>query len=421
MYKENTLMNRTLTRRIAFSEQFDFFTGTDLGKEKNEAIIVDSRLKQHGRFRFTHNRESYEKLYAWLKRYMGDGRRVLVGLEPTNDYWEWLVAFLEAHDIPYRLVNAFTVKKSREGAQLDYAKDDRRDALTIARLLREGQFTETQRQSALYAQLRQYEQAHWRLSSEIGRQKTILRQYAERLFPELRQVFRDLTGMTALTLLKNHAEPQRIAALSWDDFEAGVRGDLTGSRLMVKKLRQVHALAADSIGLQPGAALQLLIQQQIAALELKQRQLVELEKQLLACFHELPHAPYLLSVGIGDLTAARIAAQLGDLSRFSAAKQLVKLAGIQPTPNQSGQRERDKTPMSGKGRAHLRTYLFFAVMRLVRWDEAFAAKQEALVNCPKRPRKRIEAIGILMNKLLHLIWAVCHKQTPYSAELFAQK
>lgn len=414
-------MNRTLTRRITFSERFDFYVGIDLGKQKNEAVIVDNHLKQRGRFRFAHNRDSYDKLYAWLIRNTGSDQAALVGMEPTNDYWEWLAAFLEAHTIPYRLVNSFTVKKSREGAQLDYAKDDRRDALTIAHLLREGKFTETQRQSAIYAQLRQYEQAHWRLSAEIGRQKTILRQYAERLFPELRQAFRDLTGMTALALLKNHADPQRIADLSWDEFEAGVRRNLTGKRLMVKKLRQIYALALDSIGLQPGAALQLLIQQQITSLEFKNRQLVELESKLLACFHELPHAPYLLSLGLGELTAARIAAQLGDLSRFSAGKQLVKLAGIQPTPNQSGQRERNQTPMSGKGRSRLRTYLFFAVMRLVRWDAAFAAKQEALVNCPKRPRKRIEAIGILMNKLLHLIWAVCHKQTPYSAELFAQK
>ena len=413
-------MNRTLTRRITFSERFDFYVGIDLGKQKNEAVIVDSHLKQRGRFRFAHNRDSYDKLYTWLIRSTGSDQAALVGMEPTNDYWEWLAAFLEAHTIPYRLVNAFTVKKSREGAQLDYAKDDRRDALTIAHLLREGKFTETQRQLATYAQLRQYEQAHWRLSAEIGRQKTILRQYAERLFPELRQVFRDLTGMTALALLKNHADPQRIVDLSWDEFEAGVRRDLTGKRLMVKKLGQIYALAPNSIGLQPGAALQLLIQQQLASLEFKNRQLAELESKLLACFHELSHAPYLLSLGLGELTAARIAAQLGDLNRFSAGKQLVKLAGIQPTPNQSGQRERNQTPMSGKGRSRLRTYLFFAAMRLVRWNTAFAAKQEALVNCPKRPRKRVEAIGILMNKLLHLIWAVCRQQTMYSPELFAK-
>jgi transposase len=413
-------MNRTLTRRIALSEKFDLFVGVDLGRTTNVAVIIDRRLKRYSRFKFTHSRKDYDKFVAWLKHDRPSilSPRVLVGMEPTNDYWQWLVGYLEEAGIPYRLVNSFTVKKYREGTQLDYAKDDYRDARIISHLLTQGQFTETQLLPEPYAQMRQYEQTHWQLSAAIRRQKTLLRQHAERLFPELRQVFGDFTGATASALLQNHANPKAIAAFSWETFESRVRQDLIGKRLMVKKLRLAYALASDSIGGYAGDALQRLVQQHIATLRHLHQQLSAVETELLACFHILPTAPYLLSLGLGEVATALIAAELGNLSQFRHPKQLVKLAGIQPTPNQSGFYEREATPMSQKGRPRLRTYLFFGTMRLVRWDAAFKARKLAFVNRSQNPLKPIEAIGALMNKLLHLTWAVCRNETAYSPERF---
>jgi transposase len=206
--------------------------------------------------------------------------------------------------------------------------------------------------------------------------------------------------------------------MDWETFEASVRQDFAGQKLAVKKLRQVHQLAVNSIGVQPGYALQHLIRHHIVTWSYQQQQMAELELELVNSLHQLPAAPYLLSLGLGEVTTALIAAELGDLSRFSAAKQLVKLAGIQPTANQSGEYERQKTPMSHKGRARLRTYLFFATMRLIRWDASFKQKHQALINRPSRPLKRLESVGALMNKLILLIWAVSRDQMMYSPQRF---
>lgn len=414
-------MNRTLTRRIAYIEQFDLFVGIDLGKELSVAILIDRRNKRYGRFQFGHTRAEYEKLVKWLAQERAGIKqpRVLVGMEPTNDYWQWLATHFETVGITYRLVNSFTVKKTREGSQLDYAKDDPRDGTTIAYLLCQGQFTETQLQSEMYAQMRQYEQAHWQLRQAMRRQKTILRQQVERLFPELRQIFADFTGKTITALLQNHAAPHRIAELSWDVFLQAVRKDFTGQQLVVSKLRQVYDLAPQSIGIQPGAALEVLIRQASTLLTWQQQQLDDLEARLIASLHTLPLAPYLLSIGMGALSSALIAAELGDLRHFHNAKQLVKLAGIQPTPDQSGKYKRQKTPMSRKGRVRLRTYLFWATMRLIRWDSAFQAHQHLLTTREHNPLKKLEAVGALMNKLLHLLWSLCRQHTTYSPERFA--
>ena len=60
-------------------------------------------------------------------------------MEPSNYFWKLFAKELEEKKIPYHLVNAYTVKKHREGDQLDRSKDDQRDAGQIAELSRNGQ------------------------------------------------------------------------------------------------------------------------------------------------------------------------------------------------------------------------------------------------------------------------------------------
>ena len=409
-------MNRTLTRRIAFIETFDLIVGVDLAKRKNVAVMVDQHLRQRGRCEFYHDRAGYEQFTTWLRRRrpgLENNARLVVGMEPTNDYWYWLAGYLQQIDRDYRLVNPFTVKKNREGTHLDYGKDDRRDALTIARLLREGQFTETQMPQGVYAEMRYLEQTRWRIKDDLGRAKTLLRQYSERLFPELNQAFCDLTGKTVSALLKRHAQPADIVQMSWTEFVHAIREDFLGQRLALKQLRAVYELAPNSIGVRSTGALQMLIDQQLEQIALLQTQKTLLEETLLAQFYSLPHAPFWLSLGMGHVTTALIAAELGDPSHFRHAGQWVKLAGIQPTHSQSGQYRRQRTPMSHKGRARLRTYLFFATLRIIRWDKQFRACYDRKRQGKDRPFTRMQAVGQMMNKLLHILWALYRKQVLY--------
>ena len=121
----------------------------------------------------------------------------------------------------------------------------------------------------------------------------------------------------------------------------------------------------------------------------------------------------MLSMKLGQVTTARILAEIGDPSRYRSAKQLVKLAGIQPTPNQSGQKTRSPTPMSGKGRAGLRTMLFFGCLHLLRTDATFTAYYQHLQNRSKNPLTGLQAIGVLMNKVLHILWALIRERAYY--------
>jgi transposase len=341
---------------------------------------------------------------------------MLVGMEPSNYLWKLLAAELEKHKLSYRLVNPFTVKKHREGDQLDRSKDDVRDAFTIADLLRTGKFTETQLLHGPYAELRQYATRYERLRCEMARHKNRLHSAIGQLFPEVKCVFKNISGLTARAMFRNHAAAAMIRELSEEEFITAVRRDYEGSRLYVSKLRQAHALAAISVGLQDAVqALQLMVKQQIQTLDLLQRQWTETRQAMIDCFLALPESRYLLSIhGLGLVSAATILAEIGDPSHYHNGRQWIKLAGSQPTPNLSGRKTRSQTPISRKGRPRLRTALFYAVMRLVQVDDAFGREYLRFQRRENNPLTKMQALAALMNKLLRILWALMRKRTFYN-------
>ena len=405
---------RTLTSKLADIQPETVLVGIDLA-EVNVAVALTYEARQVGRIRFGHNRAGYDHFLSWLEQMKArtGGRQVLVGMEPTNHYWQLLAAELERRGIPYRLVNPYTVKKHREGDQLDRAKNDQRDGFTIADLLRTGKFTFTQRQVGSYAELRQYSSRYHQLKRLIARTKIQLRQAVAQTFPELGEAFKDLTGQTAVALLQNQASAAAIGQQGETAFLQAVRADYQGSRFQWKKLGRAYALAQSSVGLVETAALQLAIQGHLQLLKLLEAQLATVCQALLATFLALPAAKPLLSLGIGAISAALLLAEIGDPAAFTSAKQLVKLAGIQPSPNQSGKKTNSPTPISRKGRARLRIILYFACLRLVQTDEAFAAYYQHLQQRPQNPLAPMQALVVLMHKLLHIAWSLIRHHTTY--------
>jgi transposase len=408
-------MSKNLSRKLAIIEPGSLLVGIDLAQDENVAVAINQQGQHLARFWFPNTRPGYDyhmRRLEELKR-KHQAPVVLVGMEPTNYYWKLLAADLEQHQVPYRLVNAYTVKKHREGDQLDRAKDDRRDAFTIADLLRTGKFTETQRLSGPYAELRYFTRLYNQLQQETGRHKTWLRVAVGQSFPELTQLFKSLTGLTVTAMLKRHAAASHIRHISLAEFISRTRADFQGQRMQVSKLRRAHRLALDSVGLDDARGLQVAIGYHLSEVARKQAQLEEVKSYLIDTFLTLPEAHYMLSLGLGLVNTAQILAEIGDPRRYRRAKQLVKLAGIQPSPNISGRKARSATPMSGKGRAVLRTRLYYGCLQLIQNDDAFAQLYQQLQQRPSNPLTKMQALGVLMNKALHILWALISQHAFY--------
>jgi len=397
--------------------------GVDLALDKNVVIVINEKAERLDHFSFPQDRGGYD---YFLRRVEGLRQKhhassAVVAMEPSNYFWKLLARELEEKGITYHLVNAYTVKKHREGDQLDRSKDDRRDAGQIAELSRNGHYTQTRLQKGAYEELRQYATLYDQTVQAIRREKQVLWGLAEQAFPELFQVFKNLGGETSQALLVSDACAATIRQTTEEDFIAKVRLAHTGKKLGISRVRRAYHLAATSIGVTEGlAAIQLAIQLHLSRLQTLQAQLEQVTHAMATCLASLPETPFLLSLkSLKTVSVALFLAEVGDPKRYQAAAQWVKLAGIQPAPNTSGKKQRSKTPMSHQGRARLRTMLYFTCLRMVQHDPHFVQLYSDLQRRPTNPLTKMQALGVLMNKLLHILWALIQNQTFYNPS-FAQ-
>jgi transposase len=392
--------------------------GVDLALEKNVVLVVNEKAQRLDHFSFPQNRGGYDYFLRRLEslRHKHQAANVVVAMEPTNYFWKLLARELEEKQQTYCLVNAYTVKKHREGDQLDRSKDDQRDARQIAELSRNGRTTQTQLQKGAYEDLRQYATLYHQLIQSIRREKTILWGLVGQVFPEVVQAFKGLDGETYRALMITCASAAAIRQLSMEAFLAQVRAAYSGKRLYTSKLKRVYQLANSSIGVTEGIqAIQLAIQVHLTQLQIFETQLEQVTGAMTARLFSLPEALYLLSCPcLKPTSAALFLAEVGDPQRYQKAAQWVKLAGIQPTSNSSGRKQRSRTPMSHQGRPHLRTLLYFTCLRMVQHDTRFAQLYADLQRRKDNPLTKMQALGVLMNKLLHIWWALIHYQTFYN-------
>jgi transposase len=413
-------MSNRVAKHLASIQPGTLFAGVDLSLDDLVVVVLNATGERLDRFRADNTPAGYaylrQRLQRTVEKHGASGR--LIGMEPTNYYWKQVGYDLEQHQFPFRLVNALTVKRHREGDQLDRSKDDWRDAFTIADLLRTGKFTETQLLHGVYAELQTGYTAYQRLRRDRGRQATLLVNTVRQLFPEFEHVFKDLSGVTAQAVIGAGLLPHIISTHSENTFLASVRSHFTGQRFGVRQVRQLHALAKDSYGCREATtALCLMAQHQIETIRLLDLQADQLHQTLLALFHTLPEAPYLLSIqGVKASSALGVVAYTGDLRQYHSGAAVIKLAGTQPTPNTSGRKTYSPTPFSHQGRSGLRTVVYFITLRLITQNDAIHYHYQRLTTRAEHPLPKMQALGACMNKFLWYAWHVVNRREMYDPQ-----
>jgi transposase len=106
--------------------------------------------------------------------------------------------------------------------------------------------------------------------------------------------------------------------------------------------------------------------------------------------------------GIGKLTAAKLLAEIGDISSYKSARQVAAYAGLTPRNNRSGTL-RGKTRLSKTGNARVRKALFFPALVAKRYNPIVRAFCQRLTSNGKN---KMEVVGAAMRKLIHIAFGV---------------
>lgn len=400
--------------------------GVDPHKKKHAAVAMTQDAIAHCKFKVVNSRRGYEELLERVRVQMvaTGSRGVIFAIEAASHFWRNLAYYLEEHGIPFRLINPFTLKRRREGRDLNRVKNDFRDAAIAAELLRTGEFTETKLPQGTYAELRAAYNAYRRLVKERTRWLNLLKGLLDGLFPEFCQVFKDPAGKTALAVLSLCPVPGTITGMTAAEFADAIKDGCREPRLKLKKLHALHNAAQTSIGIQSGTRsmsveLSLLGQR----LRLNAEQIEKIESLLVDLVNSVEDSQYLLSIkGLNYITVAGLLAELGPFKSYRNAKQLIKMAGSNPVESESAGKRSSHTPMSKKGRPGLRWCIWTAAISLLRHNTDFRswAKRlsERLVHA--HPLKKNEIVGAAANRLLRLAYALVNKQTLYRLPQLAE-
>ena len=104
--------------------------------------MVDCRGIEHNKaLKFENNRNGFNAILARIYEIckQEDFNEVIVGMEPTGHYWKAFENFLlKQAKITVVLVNPYHTKKAKELDDNSQTKSDKKDALTIARLVKDG-------------------------------------------------------------------------------------------------------------------------------------------------------------------------------------------------------------------------------------------------------------------------------------------
>lgn len=106
--------------------------------------------------------------------------------------------------------------------------------------------------------------------------------------------------------------------------------------------------------------------------------------------------------GIGKRTAAKLLAEIEDITHYKSARQVAAYAGLTPRNNRSGT-IRGKTRLSKIGNARIRKALFLPAMTAKRYNPIVRSFCQRLA---LNGKNKMEIIGAAMRKLIHIAFGV---------------
>jgi transposase len=418
-------MQNTAARKRKQVPEGYLIVGIDPHKKKHAAVAITQDLTVHDRFKLDNTREGLEFLVRRVRTEMVKSgcRGVMFAIETGGHYWRNIAYFLEEQGIPFRFINQYTLKRRREGKDLNHRKNDYRDSEVAAQLLCTGEFVESTIPQGVYAELRTAHNAYRRLVKERTRITNLMKGLLDGLFPEFVHVFKDPCAVTALCVLSCCAIPGVIARMTEDEFVATVEIHYRGHRLMRRKLKSLHQVARLSIGIAAGArSVASEITFLVEKLELIKGHIGTIEQTLVMLVDETEEGKYLLSItGLNYIAVAGLLAELGCFKLYRTSKQMIKMAGSNPTESESGGRRGAHTPMSKQGRPVLRYCAWTSVIPMLRFNLDFRAwaKQRRERPVHANPLGGREVVGAAMNRLLRLAFILVKNQTFYRSPQLA--
>ena len=412
----------TASEKIKAVTAKTIIVGIDVAKEIHWAKVTDYRGVELTRkaIRVNNTKEGFENLFEAIaemeEKY--EAEKVIVGMEPSGHYWKPLAWYIKTHENAPELVgvNPYHVKQARELDDNSQTNNDKKAALIIARLIRNGQYFEIRLPEGVYAELRILNEERYQTVQKINQAKNTIIAVIDEYYPELETIWNDITRPTPRKIMGEAAFPDEITWLSKDELKKKIKEASNGTQGM-KLAEKMIKTAEMSIGVREGQnAAKMKLLRLVRELELYEELLTEIEQGLERAMQTADMSEILESMpGIGATIATGLCAEVGDLSRYDDWRQIRRLAGYNLVEDSSGKLV-SKTKISKRGRPHLRHIIYLAGILCVRNNMEMREYYGYLRNRAKNPLKGKQALVAVGLKVLRILFYMAKNREKYDPD-----
>ena len=354
--------------------------------------------------------------------------KIVLGMEATGLY-STLPSLYFSQDPDLQLINVQTVVENprtihRFSKVWTDEKNDTLDAQLIAEFLSTGKYNAALPRNDQYVALLRLTRARYQLVHQMTEAQ---QHYVENLYYKCNTLTTELKNenintsvfsstmvqlMTGdITMSSIHSmEVQALANLLQKYGRQRFKDPEKLAMVIKKSIRDSYRLgrvAQDSIDINLGIQMRI-----IRAFE---QEIKTVDKAIKDIMETLPEATCLISIpGIGPVYAAGILAEIGQIDRFDHEGKLAKYAGLYWPKHQSGNFQKENTPIAKSGNRYLRYYLVEAANSVRRFIPEYKAYYDKKYNeVPKVQHKR--ALVLTARKFVRLVFALLSDHQLYIA------
>ena len=407
--KQNQLIERISDKHL--------IVGVDIAQQFHVARAVNFRGVVIGApLTFENNEEGFIRLIDWMNHLqrLNNLNVAIVGMEPTGHYWINLSKWLYKKNIEVVTVNPHLVKRNKENRDNTQSKSDQKDALVIADMVKNGYYSLVRLSSEAFEKLRVLMSNRDVIVKRLVSTTNQINRWVDVVFPELREVFKDVTGKGSIATLRLFPTPKELSLLQPQEVIKSWKSVMKRQPGLRKAQLLIH-LAKSSIGTSQALdAYKFHLEQLLEEYDLAVKQLERVELQVTEVLNHIPFAKKLLMIkGISEISLAGILGEAGDLSGFSHGNSLLRHAGLHLAEASSG-KWKGQIVVSKRGRSRLRRFLYLATISLVINNPEFKAIHANNVQVKKI--KKMKSIMKLIGKLARILVGIARKNEVYCPE-----
>lgn len=386
-----------------------FYIGVDIAKNNHEASIIDSNGKLVSEsFSFSNSIRGLEKFQKFISSFSIDSNNCIIGMEATGHYWLSLYSFLIDLGFSSVVINPIQSDAFRK-MYIRQTKNDSVDSFVIAQILRFGEFSVSHFSDEDTFALRNLYRFRFALVDEASDWKRNLVAILDQVFPEYSSLFSNIYGVASKELLSKYPLPEDMISIPADEL-AKLLSKCSKGYFGIDKAKEIQEKASNSFGVKFALkSFSFQIKQIIAQISFLEDQILEIEDEISSMINSL--CPVITSItGIGDILGAAIFSEIGDISRFERANQLVAYAGLDVAVKQSGNFNATDTKISKRGLPYLRRVIWLAASVAAFKDPALSVYYQKL---RQRGKAHGTSIGAVARKLTNIIFAVLRDNKTY--------